>query len=404
MGRLLLDDALLLDPEAPSASPGRLLIEDGRIVARLRSGDPTPGDVRRVDLGGRKLAPGFLDLHFHGSLIFENPAGFGAALRRDGAEMLRHGTTAYLATTVAWSRDSLAENVTQLAAAIDEGVPEAATPLGLHLEGPWIAPGAAGAQPGPAIRPFAAAEGADVLDRGEGTIRMVTLAPEIDGGTELLALLEARGLIAALGHSLADASVIESAVERGARHVTHLFNAMGPLHHRAPGLAGVALVDDRLSCDLICDGAHVDPRMTRLAARVKGERLSLITDRISPQRRTASSNVDASFGSGTLHDDGVALRLEDGRLAGSRLTLDLAMQNAQRFAGMTQLEAIEACSLRPARVLGVEAERGTLRPGSRADFAVLDDAGRVVETWLGGERVYAAGTSAAQPKKPGDRE
>lgn len=370
------------------------MIEDGRIAARLREGDSVPGDARRVALGGKKLAPGFIDLHFHGSLIFESPDGFASALGRDGAEMLRHGTTAYLPTSVAWSREVLAGNLDRLAEAIDAGVPEAATPLGLHLEGPWIHPGAAGAQPGGAIRGFDAAEGADVLARGEGRIRMVTLAPEVDGGAELLRLLGARGIVAALGHSRADAAAVEAAIDRGARHVTHLFNAMGTLHHRAPGLVGVALADDRLSCDLICDGVHVDPRMTRLAARVKGERLSLISDRICPPADAASfasSGLGESFGSGRLIDDGVVLRLEDGRLAGSCLSLDLAIENARRFSGMTQLEAVAACTLRPARVLGIESERGTLRPGARADFAVLDDAGRVAETWLGGARVYEAG-------------
>ena len=132
MGRLLLEDAVLLDPEASAASPGSLLIEDGRIAARLRRGDPAPGDTRRVDLAGRELAPGFIDLHFHGSMIFEGPEGFGSALRRDGAALLQHGTTAYLATTVAWSPGSLARNVSRLIAAIAEfgqGVSESATIL-----------------------------------------------------------------------------------------------------------------------------------------------------------------------------------------------------------------------------------------------------------------------------------
>jgi N-acetylglucosamine-6-phosphate deacetylase len=277
--------------------------------------------------------------------------------------------------------------VTHLAEAAARGAgPGLAIPIGIHLEGPWLNPGAAGAQPRPGIRPYDPGEGEEVLARGEGCIRMVTLAPEAEGAAALQQALARRGITAALGHSLARCAQAEAAVDAGARHVTHLFNAMSGLHHREPGLVGVALSDERLSCDLICDGAHVDPRVVRLAARAKGEKLVLITDRIDPPGLGSGSD----FGSGALVDDGVALRLPDGRLAGSRVTLDRALRNARAMAGMQRLEAVAACTLRPARVIGVEAERGSLRRGARADFALLDDADVVRETWIAGERVYSA--------------
>jgi N-acetylglucosamine-6-phosphate deacetylase len=143
----------------------------------------------------------------------------------------------------------------------------------------------------------------------------------------------------------------------------------------------VALADDRLTADLICDGAHVHPQMVAIAARALGDRLILITDRLSPR-------PGGDFGSGGLTDDGVVLRLADGRLAGSRLTLDRAIQNANKFAEIRALDAVAACTLRPARLLGIESERGTLRHGARADLVVLDDALQVRETWLGGECVF----------------
>jgi N-acetylglucosamine-6-phosphate deacetylase len=216
---------------------------------------------------------------------------------------------------------------------------------------------------------------------------MVTLAPELERAFALIERLGQLGIVAALGHSAASAELVTQAVTQGARHVTHLFNAMGPLHHREPGLAGAALVDDRLSCDLICDGAHVAAPMLALAARAKRDRLVLITDRLDPPAALTAGPL----ASGRIRDDGVAYRLEDGRLAGSRLDLGLALANARALAGMTRVEAVAACSLRPARVLGIESERGTLRPGARADLVVLDPADRVVETWIAGERVYAAG-------------
>jgi N-acetylglucosamine-6-phosphate deacetylase len=385
VARTLLTGAGLLDPEAAAPRRGSLLLEGARIGAVLGAAEPGPDDARRVALDGALLAPGFVDLHFHGPLVFAAPGDFEAALRRTCASLLAGGTTAFLATTLAWPAPELGERVTRLAALLPELDGAGAVPIGLHLEGPWISPRAAGAQPAPGIRSFEPREGEDVLARAEGLLRMVTFAPELPGAAELQERLTRRGAVAALGHSLADADAVLGAVERGAQHVTHLFNAMGPLHHRAPGLAGVALVDDRLTCDLICDGVHVDPRVVALARRAKAGRLVFISDRVELP-------PDGTWpGAGPAHDDGVALRLSDGRLAGSRLGLDTALRNARSFAGMTLLEAVAACSLAPARVLGIEAERGSLRPGARADLVVLDEAGAVRETWVAGRRRFPAG-------------
>jgi N-acetylglucosamine-6-phosphate deacetylase len=381
--RLCLCDALLLDPEADAPTPGALLVAGGRIEARLAPHERPPVDARPVSLPGCALAPGLIDLHYHGSLVFHDPAGFEASLRASSAALVRHGTTAFLATTVAWARDALAAGVDALARLVAQADFPGAAPIGIHLEGPWLAEAAAGAQPRAAIRGYDPAEGRDVLARGRGAIRMVTLAPEAPGADALLHALAREDVLAALGHSRADAAQVDHAVARGARHVTHLFNAMGPLHHREPGLAGSALADERLTCDLICDGAHVHPQIVRVAARALGERLLLITDRVEP-----APGAPDSFGSGELRDDGVALRLPDGRLAGSRVTLDAALANAQRFAGLSLLDAVAACTLRPARRLGIERERGTLRPGARADFAVLGADGSLHSTWIGGEPVF----------------
>jgi N-acetylglucosamine-6-phosphate deacetylase len=381
MERLLLEPALLLDPEARTENAGALLVREGRIEARLAPGERAPSEARRVRLPGLALAPGFLDLHFHGALVFTPPAEAAAALRSAGAALLATGVTSYLPTTVTWPAQELAAHVSAWAkaAAALANATDGAVPLGLHLEGPWIRPEAAGAQPRAGIQPYRAAD-RELLDRAEGRVRLVTLAPEVEGSAALLAELARRDVVASLGHSLASAEDCERAIGAGARHVTHLFNAMGTFHQRAPGLIGVALGDDRLSCDLICDGVHVHPAGVRAAARAKRDRLALITDNVAPSQ--------AGFGAGAIRDDGVTLRLADGTLAGSRLTLDRALANAQAFTGWSRLEAVRALTLAPARVLGLERERGTLRLGARADFAMLAADGSVAETWIGGRPLW----------------
>lgn len=353
-------------------------------MASLAPAEALRVEAERVNLPGALLAPGFLDLHYHGGLVFPPFAAAGDALARASAQLVRHGTTAFLATTVALPQLELLPLVEALARRIAAGGLPGAQPIGIHLEGPWIDPRAAGAQPEAGIRAVSLPEVEAVLSAAAGLARLVTFAPEVEGADRLLDLLARRSVVSAIGHSLAEAPALERAVAGGVRHVTHLFNAMGGLHHRERGVAGFALADDRLSCDLICDGAHVHPDIVRVAARAKGDQLVLITDHVELAKASTGR-----YGAGGLHDDGIAVRFADGRLAGSRLSLDCAARNFRAWTGASLLQAVAACSLRPARVLGCEAEHGTLRPGARADFAVLEPDGIVRETWIGGERIHS---------------
>lgn len=395
MKRIWLHDAVLADPELPAEVAGSLLIEDGRIAARLGAGGRAPADAQAISLGGARLAPGFVDLHFHGELAACAIDDAPSALRRASASLARHGVTSFLATTVAWPASELRSRIERLVAALAETQWPGAAPIGIHLEGPWIRPEAAGAQPPDGIRPYDPAEGAAIFDRAGALLRLVTLAPELPGARRLEADLARRGVAIAVGHTLATAHELDDSVANGACHATHLFNAMGSTRHRdaacdpqPDGFAALVLGEDRIGCDVIADGAHVHPDWLGLAARAKRDRLVLISDRIDVPE--AASATPAWLGADRLTSDGVAWRLPGGRLAGSLLTLDAAIRNVARWRVMTSLEAIAACTLRPARLIGAERERGTLRVGARADLVALSADGQVVATWLGGREIYRA--------------
>lgn len=397
MNRILLCDARLVDPEQPGEAPGALLVQDGRIEARIGAGEAAPGDARSIALGGARLAPGFLDVHFHGELPTGDARDTADALRRASASLVRRGVTAFLATTIAWPEPELADRLERIVEALTADDWPGAIPIGLHLEGPWIRAEAAGAQPPDGIRSYRAAEGAALFDRAGSLLRLVTLAPELAGARALESELVRRGVAIAVGHTLADEAALAASVANGARHATHLFNAMGAHNHRSPMLLRSAidavpariLAEQRLGFDLIADGVHVHPDWLAAAVRAGRDRAILISDRID----VPAGAGDGWLGADRMHSDGVAWRLPDGRLAGSLLTLDDAIRNVERWRVMSPHDAIAACTVRPARLIGAERERGSLRAGARADLVALGEKGAVLATWVGG-RLAHVGPSA----------
>jgi N-acetylglucosamine-6-phosphate deacetylase len=218
-------------------------------------------------------------------------------------------------------------------------------------------------------------------------VAVVTLAPELPGALEVIEALVARGVVVSLGHTGATAEQARAGIDAGATLVTHLWNAMAPLHHRAPGLVGVALTDERVRAGLIADGIHVDPAVVALAAAAMGDRLVLVTDAVSalglPEGRHRLGTIEVE------HGEGVGVRLADGTLAGSDLAMDQAVRNLQAFAGGTVDRSLAAASTTPAAVLG-DVSRGSLSAGHRADLVLLDDGLRVVATIVGGAVVHDA--------------
>lgn len=276
--------------------------------------------------------------------------------------------TSWLPTLISAPLDVIDERLAQLRTLDDNGGP---TSVGVHLEGPFLggAPGAHRAvADGPIDRPWLAGLPDDVA--------LVTLAPERPGAEEAIRLLVERGVTVALGHTTASEAATERAVDAGASLFTHVFNASGAIHHRAPGALGVALTDDRLTISLIADGVHVAARMMRLAWRTKGPgRVALVTDATAWQAgRLAATGIELVDG---------APRLDDGTLAGSALRLDGAVRHTVGEVGIDPVDAIAAVTAVPADVLGLT-DRGRITRGRRADLVALSADLRVEQTWVGG--------------------
>ncbi len=322
------------------------------------------------------VAPGYIDLQCNGGLGIDL-AGEPERMWELAALLPRFGVTAWLPTIVT-SPDGV---VGRAIAALGAGPPEGwvgAIPLGLHLEGPFLSPAKRGAHPEGLLRTpcLGAIEG---WSRQAG-VALVTLAPDLPGALEVIEALVQRGVVVSLGHTSANAEQATAAVAAGATWVTHLFNAMAPLHHRDPGLAGVALADERLHVGLIPDGIHVHPHVVTLAQRALGDRLTIVTDALGALGMPFGPQA---LGRTEVTSDEGGVRLADGTLAGSNLGMDQGVRNLVAFTGCRSEEALHAASTAPAAVLG-DTVRGTLALGARADLVVLTEDLHLVSTIVAG--------------------
>jgi N-acetylglucosamine-6-phosphate deacetylase len=263
-------------------------------------------------------------------------------------------------------------------------------PLGLHFEGPFLAPERRGAHP---VEHLRTPDPSLVADEGwtrQSGVALVTLAPEQPRALDVVRDLVDAGVMVSAGHSSASAEEATAAIDAGVTAVTHLFNAMGPLHHRDPGLAGVALSDERVRVGAIADGLHLHPATVALAARALGDRLCLVTDAVAALGMPAG-RVPLGVLEAFATEDGV--RLADGTLAGSDLSLDRAVRNLMAFAGVSLPAAVAAVTASPAALLGLD-DRGVIRAGAAADLALLDAGGGVVATVVGGRIAFDRRTSS----------
>ncbi|MEH0512740.1 N-acetylglucosamine-6-phosphate deacetylase [Streptomyces sp. B21-106] len=357
---------------------GRVTVTGTKITSAARHGTgqdtahgPGASDVSGaldvLDVSGHWLVPGFVDLHNHG--------GGGASFSGSAHDVLKairthrsHGTTTLVASTVTDDMDVLVRQAGLLSELAEQG-----DLAGIHFEGPFISPCRKGAHSEALLRDPDPAEVRKLVDAARGQARMVTLATELPGGLDSVRLLAEHGVIAAVGHTDATYEQTVVAIEAGATVATHLFNAMPPLGHRAPGPIAALLEDERVTVELINDGTHLHPAALELAFRHAGPgRVAFITDAMD-----AAGIGDGRYLLGPLEvevSEGVARLVEGGSIAGSTLTQDRAFQRAVTVDRLPVEDVVAALSANPARLLGLADRVGSLEPGKDADMVLLDDA------------------------------
>ncbi|MGA5896729.1 N-acetylglucosamine-6-phosphate deacetylase [Streptomyces venetus] len=342
-------------------------VENGHVtIAGTHITRSAPDNAQVINVPGHYVIPGFVDLHNHGGGGASFTSGSVDDILKGIQTHRLHGTTTLVASTVTGDLDFLARRAGLLSELAEQG-----DIAGIHFEGPFISPCRKGAHSEDLLRDPDPAEVRKLVDAARGRAKMLTLATELPGGLDSVRLLAEHGVIAAIGHTDATYEQTVEAIDAGATVATHLFNAMPPLGHRAPGPITALLEDDRITVELINDGTHLHPAALQLAFHHAGaRRVAFITDAMD-----AAGFGDGRYWLGPLEvevADGVARLVVDGTIAGSTLTLDRAFKRAVTVDGLSVEDAVTALSANPARLLGMDDRIGSLEPGKDADLVLLD--------------------------------
>jgi len=370
---------VLPDREVELAS---LEIADGLIQSIGVAG----GDAD-FDLSDSVVFPGFIDVHNHGSVGIDVLEATQDGLAEVSQYLASQGVSGWLPTTVPASDENYAQVASIVELAMRDENNGAARVLGIHYEGPFVNSLQCGALHTSHFKTYKDPADLDNLKAPPTGAKMTTLAPEIAGGLELIAELKRRGWVVSIGHTRADLKTLDAAFENGARHMTHFMNAMTPLHHRTPGPVNWGLLRDDVTCDIIADGIHLDPSMLNLIVKVKkAQSLALISDAIAATGK----------GDGDYEIWGEKISVKDGRtsnvggsIAGSVISM-LDAVKMMRSLGTSDVEIAQMASSNPARLLGIDAECGSIEEGKRADLVAIDRDGRVVLTLIGGQIAFSS--------------
>ena len=370
---------------------GSILIRGGRI-AQVSDSEISPKSAADsiLDLSGLNLFPGFIDIHIHGAVGVDVMTASAEDLRRASQFLAERGVTGWLPTLVPAAKTeyenavhSIQQLISEQTVAVDAR--GGARVLGVHYEGPFVSTQQCGALHSDYFQTFSGNE-LDSLPTPElSRARLITVAPEIKGGVDLVRELKRRGWIISIGHTRADAALLDQAHEAGAQHMTHFMNAMPPLHHRSPGPVAWGLMRDDVTCDFIADGVHLDPLMLRLLAKLKGcKRLLLISDAITA----------CGMGDGEYDIWGETITVKNGRTSNAHGTIAgsvISLLDAVRMMlslGIAEVDVARMAATNPARLLGLANETGSIEEGKRADLVALDRDGNVVLTLVAGVVAY----------------
>jgi N-acetylglucosamine-6-phosphate deacetylase len=374
-------NGLIVTPEAV-LTDHEILIADGKIAAiqpRTAISDDT------INAGGLWVVPGMIDVHVHGGDGHDTMDATPEALHGMARFFAQHGVTSFYATTMSAPADAIAaaiDNVAHTPQPVD-----GAQILGVHVEGPFLSTDFPGAQAPDVLRLPDPTEYDDWFD--SGVVKLITVAPELDGALAMIDNGVAHGIEFALGHSGASYDEVMMAADHGVRQATHTYNGMLGLHHREPGTLGGVLIEDRIYGQIIADGIHSHPAMVKLLVRAKGPgRVILITDAM---RAAGLPDGDYDLGEQAVTvRDGVC-RIANGSLAGSTATMDAVLRNMVNFAGLTLPQALPMATGVPAEAMNLAGRKGALTPGADADVILLNADLRVCLTMVGGRVVYEAG-------------
>ena len=374
-GRILLPDREIR---------GKTLMFEDRIRGIADPDDAQADEV--IDAEGAYVCPGLIDTHIHGYRGYDASDGDEDGVRGMAEALTENGVTAFLPTTMTVPKKQLETAFCRIRRAAEKSrLPgfRGARVIGCHAEGPFINPAFRGAQAGSSILP----PDAEWILRYADVIRIMTYAPEMNGAEEMASAVRTDGRIRlSIGHTGATYEQASHAVENGAYRFTHLFNAMTPMHHRAPGTVGTALTTGAYT-EVIADGFHVHPALFPMLHREKGDRLILITDCM---RAGGMPDGNYMLGGQQCTLRGIECRLPDGTIAGSVLTMNRAVKNYRDSARIPMYEAVRAASLNAAESIGAGKETGTLENGKRADIVLMDDECNVLRTFVGGTEQYRA--------------